>query len=58
MITDIGQLDFDQKYSYAEYLTWQFEERVELIIEILSFSESMNKKDTTIKLSLFESVGV
>lgn len=146
MITDIGQLDFDQKYSYAEYLTWQFRERVELIngllypmersggtrhqqvcgsllffihtylkqtkkgqifsipfdvrlskkhnlpthhqvdtvvepdlsiicdpsklddlgcngspdwiIEIFSFSESMNKKDTTIKLSLYESVGI
>ena len=28
------------------------------IIEILSLSESMNKKDTTLKLSLYESVGV
>ncbi len=31
MITDINQLDLNKQYSYADYLTWQFEERVELI---------------------------
>ena len=31
MITDINQLDFTKKYNYADYLTWQFKERVELI---------------------------
>jgi len=31
MITDINQLDFDKTYSYAEYLTWKFQERLELI---------------------------
>ncbi len=31
MITDINQLDFDKKYSYADYLTWHFDEMVELI---------------------------
>nr|WP_315202179.1 Uma2 family endonuclease [uncultured Flavobacterium sp.] len=30
MITDINQLDFDKTYSYADYLTWEFEERIEL----------------------------
>ncbi|CAN1545275.1 Uma2 Endonuclease, Uma2 family (restriction endonuclease fold) [Flavobacteriaceae bacterium] len=30
MITDINQLDFDKTYSYADYLSWQFDERVEL----------------------------
>lgn len=30
MITDIKQLDFDKTYSYADYLTWLFEDRVEL----------------------------
>lgn len=30
-ITDISQLDFNKKYSYADYLSWQFTERVELI---------------------------
>lgn len=31
MITDINQLDLDKTYSYADYLQWRFEERVELI---------------------------
>jgi len=31
MITDIEQLDFTKQYTYADYLTWHFEERVELI---------------------------
>ncbi len=31
MITDINQLDLTKQYSYADYLTWEFEERLELI---------------------------
>lgn len=31
MITDINQLDTSKRYTYADYLTWQFQERVELI---------------------------
>jgi Uma2 family endonuclease len=31
MITNINQLDFSKKYTYADYMTWQFKERVELI---------------------------
>ena len=31
MITDINQLDFNKTYSYADYLTWQFQEKLELI---------------------------
>ncbi len=30
-ITDIAQLDLDGHYTYADYLTWRFEEMVELI---------------------------
>jgi len=30
MITNISQLDLEKKYSYADYLTWIFQERVEL----------------------------
>lgn len=30
-ITDISQLDFDKRYTYNDYLTWEFIERVELI---------------------------
>ena len=32
MITDINQLDLSKTYTYADYLTWQFSERVELIM--------------------------
>lgn len=30
MITDINQLDLSKTYSYADYLTWMFNERIEL----------------------------
>jgi len=30
-VTDINQLDFSKQYTYADYVTWQFNERVELI---------------------------
>ena len=30
-ITNISQLDLSKKYTYADYLTWQFDEIVELI---------------------------
>jgi Uma2 family endonuclease len=30
MITNINQLDLAKKYSYADYLTWMFQERLEL----------------------------
>lgn len=30
MITDINQLDLAKTYSYADYLTWMFQERLEL----------------------------
>lgn len=31
MITNINQLDLDKKYSYADYLSWMFQEKLELI---------------------------
>jgi len=31
MITSISQLDVTKKYTYSDYLTWQFDEMVELI---------------------------
>jgi hypothetical protein len=31
MITQFSQLGLDKKYSYADYLKWQFKKRVELI---------------------------
>lgn len=30
-ITELSQLDLNQTYSYADYLTWQLQERLELI---------------------------
>lgn len=32
MITDINQLDSSKSYTYADYLTWSFPDRVELIL--------------------------
>lgn len=31
MITSLDQLDFTKQYTYADYLKWQFKERLELI---------------------------
>jgi Uma2 family endonuclease len=31
MVTDINELDFNKLYTYSDYLTWKFSERVELI---------------------------
>jgi len=30
MITDFKDLDLSKQYTYADYLTWRFSERVEL----------------------------
>ena len=30
-VTDINELDFKKQYTYADYLTWRFNERVEII---------------------------
>jgi Uma2 family endonuclease len=41
MITNISQLDLAKKYSYADYLTWMFQERVELFKgKIFTMSEA------------------
>lgn len=31
MVTNFDDLDLDKKYSYADYLTWKFQERLEII---------------------------
>lgn len=31
MITSFSQLDLNKRYTYADYLTWEFKERVELL---------------------------
>ena len=54
MITDINQLDFSKEYTYADYLTWQFQERVELIKgRIFKMSPAPNRKHQTISGEVF-----
>jgi len=51
-ITDISQLDLNQAYSYADYLTWQFDERVELFKGKFAFLETPNAKHQAISAHL------
>lgn len=45
MISSLSQLDLNKRYSYAEYLTWQFEDRLELIDgEIFKMMETPSRK--------------
>ena len=45
IITNIKQLDLNGSYTYADYLLWQFKERVELIKgKILKMSPAPNRK--------------
>jgi Uma2 family endonuclease len=54
MITDINQLDFSKEYTYADYLTWQFKERVELIKgRIFKMSPAPNRKHQAISGEIF-----
>ena len=57
MITDIQQLDLSKQYSYADYLTWQFSERVELIKGwVHKMSPALNVKHQRISGILFNQV--
>jgi Uma2 family endonuclease len=58
MITDINELDLSKRYSYADYLTWQFKERVELIKGwIHKMSPAPLDQHQRILTSLFVEVG-
>ncbi|MEM9821548.1 MAG: Uma2 family endonuclease [Bacteroidota bacterium] len=53
MITSIDQLDFSKKYTYADYLTWQFDEMVELIHgKIVRISPAPNRRHQEISTNL------
>lgn len=57
-ITHISQLDMNSIYSYADYLTWQFEETVELIKGKISLmSPAPNLSHQRISGSLFLDIG-
>src|SRR5215217_1614082 len=48
-ITDINQLDLEGTYTYADYLLWRFEERLELIKgKIFKMSPAPNRRHQTI----------
>lgn len=58
MITDINQLDLDKKYTYADYLTWQFDEMVELIRgKVFRMSATPNRRHQEISSGLLLSIG-
>lgn len=59
MITDIDQLDLNKKYTYADYLTWQFSERVELIRgKIFKMAPAPGEKHQKVSFSLSTEIGV
>ena len=54
MITSLDQLDLTKKYTYADYLTWRFKERVELIKgKIFKMSPAPNTKHQTLLGKLY-----
>ena len=53
IITDIDQLDLEGSYTYADYLLWQFRERVELIKgKIFKMSPAPSRNHQSIYWSL------
>jgi Uma2 family endonuclease len=59
MITDINQLDFNKQYIYADYLTLNFEERVELIRGWISrMSPAPLKTHQLVSMELSIQIGV
>jgi Uma2 family endonuclease len=58
MITEFSQLDLTKQYTYADYLTWQFSDRVELIKGwIPSMSPTPKRKHQRISFKLTMSFG-
>ncbi len=52
-ITQLSQLDLNRTYSYADYLTWQFEDAIELIKgKIMLMSPAPNVKHQDISANL------
>lgn len=53
-ITQLSQLDLDGTYTYADYLTWQFDEALELIkgkIMLMSPAPNVNHQSISMRLS-------
>jgi Uma2 family endonuclease len=59
IITDINQLDLSKSYTYADYLTWQFDEMVEIIKgKIFKMSPAPNTKHQDISVNLTRELSV
>ena len=57
-ITDIKQLDLNKLYTYSDYLTWKFNERVELILgKIFRMSPAPESQHQFISSSLMVEIG-
>ena len=51
-ITRLSQLDLNETYSYADYLTWQFKETVELIKgKVMLMSPAPNVKHQRVSMN-------
>lgn len=58
-ITSISQLDLSKQYTYSDYLTWWFEERVELIKGfILKMSPAASRSHQSLSGNLFREFSV
>ena len=52
-ITDINSLDLTKSYTYADYLTWDFQERLEILKgKIFKMSPAPNRKHQEISIQL------
>jgi len=59
VITDISQLDLNQTYSYADYLLWEFGERLELIKgKIFKMSPAPSRNHQRISSRIHVEVGI
>lgn len=57
-ITDINQLDFNKSYTYADYLTWRFDDMVEIIKgKIFKMSPGPNTYHQTISMNISLLIG-
>lgn len=57
-ITDISMLDMSKVYTYANYLTWRFKERIEIIKgKIFKMSPAPARKHQDISAKLFVKIG-
>jgi len=57
MVTDINQLDLNKNYTYSDYLTWQFDEMVEIIKgKVFRMSPAPNNKHQDISQNLVREI--